>query len=236
MIKRYIEIDFFRGLAIVSMVLYHINFNLFYFSRGYIPMEFLAKIIGGSFIFISGISLYIAYHRKKQFKYFFKRFLKLFIIALMITVVTKIFLKDGIIIFGIIHYFALSSLLIYPFLKIKKEYSLITCFLIIMIYYIIKNIDINSNYLFIFGVYNGFTYDYYPLIPWFSVMLIARYVAEILYPNGTRRFNIDMRGKIVELFSLLGKNSLKIYLIHQPIILAFLYLLGFRDFLKVLNI
>ena len=233
---RYMEIDISRGLAVILMIIYHINFDIFFFSYNYIPFEFFAGIIGGMFIFISGISLYIAYCRGRRFVYFVKRFFRLLLIALMITIVTKIFLVEGTIIFGIIHFFAFSSLLIYPYLKARKEFSLVSAFLILFIYGMIRDKGSDEILLAPLGIYDGFTFDYYPIIPWFSLMLISRYLAEILYPNGIRRYKFELRNNVLKILSFMGKNSLKIYLIHQPLILLFLYLIGFRDFLWVIEI
>ncbi len=200
-------------------------------------MEVASRFIGGMFIAISGISLYIAYFKGKRFLYYVKRFLKLISIAFGITLVTKFFLISGTIIFGIIHFLAISSILIYPFIKFRKEISIASSIFIILIYFLlIKSLDTNSPYLIPLGIYYGFTFDYYPLIPWFSIMLIARFFAEILYPRGKRRYHFNLKSKLFTFVALLGRNSLKIYLLHQPIILLILYLLGFRDFVKFIEI
>ena len=84
------------------------------------------------------------------------------------------------------------------------------------------------SYLYIFGFfpYGSATLDYYPLLPWFGVVLIGIFSGNMLYFNYKRRFNIiDLsKSKIIQGFEYLGKRSLIIYVIHQPIIILILYL------------
>ena len=66
------------------------------------------------------------------------------------------------------------------------------------------------------------TIDYFPLFPWFGVALFGIAIGSILYKDGERRFSFPdlSRYKPVFAFSWLGKHSLAIYLIHQPIIVG----------------
>jgi uncharacterized membrane protein len=70
--------------------------------------------------------------------------------------------------------------------------------------------------------------DHYPLIPWFGLALLGVFAGQTLYPNGQRRFALQdwscsppVRG-----LAFLGRHSLPIYLIHQPILFGLLILLG----------
>jgi uncharacterized membrane protein len=70
--------------------------------------------------------------------------------------------------------------------------------------------------------------DFFPIFPWFGVVLIGIFVGNSLYPGATRKFNLcDISNSfIIRLFCFLGRHSLLIYLIHQPLLITLLYLLG----------
>jgi uncharacterized membrane protein len=65
-----------------------------------------------------------------------------------------------------------------------------------------------------------YTVDYFPLFPWFGFMLLGVVVGDCLYCGNKRRFRMPDLSKYVpaKLFSWMGRHSLGIYLIHQPII------------------
>ena len=75
------------------------------------------------------------------------------------------------------------------------------------------------------------TLDYFPLLPWLGVMSLGIFMGGLFYQNYNRSFNIPdiSQFSIVKLFNFLGKHSLLIYIIHQPILLLFLYLSGFLN-------
>jgi uncharacterized membrane protein len=76
-----------------------------------------------------------------------------------------------------------------------------------------------------------FSFDYFPILPWYGVVLIGIFMGNLIYPESKRRFDIpDFSDNIISRsLSFLGKHSLKIYLIHQPIIIMLLYALGFAN-------
>jgi uncharacterized membrane protein len=70
--------------------------------------------------------------------------------------------------------------------------------------------------------------DFYPLLPWFGVALLGVFCGLSLYPGGIPRFDLpDLSLKSpIRALSFLGRHSLVIYLVHQPIILGILVLVG----------
>ena len=62
--------------------------------------------------------------------------------------------------------------------------------------------------------------DYEPIFPWFGVVLIGMGLGEFLYPEGVRSFTLPQIPEIVvRPLAFLGRHSLIIYLVHQPIII-----------------
>ena len=50
-------------------------------------------------------------------------------------------------------------------------------------------------------------------------------IGSVLYPSGVRRFHIPDAGALGKAFSLVGRHTLAIYLLHLPIIAAILYVI-----------
>jgi uncharacterized membrane protein len=181
-----------------------------------------------------GISLSLSYSRvqklqtKKelQLKYI-KRGLKIFGLGLVITLVTWIYLDEGFIVFGILHCIGISIILAIPFLRFRYL-NLSLGFILILLGAILKNLTFDFNWLVWLGFVPSsfYTIDYFPLLPWFGVVLVGIFIGNSLYPNFKRKFslrNLDSF-KVIRFFCLLGRHSLIIYFVHQPIMLTAFYL------------
>ncbi len=215
--------DFLRGISIISMVIYHIFFDYYFLKGELFPYYYLAPFIGGSFIAISGIVMKISLRRAKNpYKKAFVRFLRLGLLALLISLATYIFYPNCFVKFGIIHFFAVSAILLPIFIKTRIYGSFFGFVLFISGLYIMLNgIYAESRYLFWLGIpYPDFcSLDYYPLLPWFGLYLIFFSVADYI----VSKFE-DKNPKISRLnpIAFIGKHSLTIYVIHQPIIVLIL--------------
>ena len=241
--KRFWEVDSLRGLAIIMMITYHFLFDLTFFGiysfdvySGFLWV--FARITAFTFIFIMGVSLTLSNSRAQitgkyrewgLFKKYLKRGLKIFSLGLLITLTTWIFIPQEFIIFGVLHFIGISIILSYVFLKSKYLNLFLGIGLILLGIYL-GNFTFDFNWLVWLGFIpnNLDTVDYFPLIPWFGVVLIGLFFGGLLYKNYQRQFKIPDLSKnyFVKIFSFLGRNSLIIYLIHQPILIIILYLLG----------
>jgi len=150
------------------------------------------------------------------------------------------FLKIGFIFFGILHFFAVSSFLIYPFLKhSSKNIVPFIGLLVILIGLVFLNTTVDSNYLVWAGLLpkGAYALDFYPLFPWFGLMLIGVWVGNKIYPKGNRNFSIQkIDNRASNLIQLLGKNSLLIYFIHIPILFFLLSLFQNIEIMNLLNL
>lgn len=236
---RFWEIDLVRGIAVILMIGYHLFFDIKYFET-HQNLYWLAVPIVSLFIMVSGISLSVSYSRGGVFSKFAKRGVKLLFLGFVITATTFLLLKNGFIVFGVLHFFGISSFLIYPFLKYLKNSLaiLITGISIILAGVFISGFTIGNAYFLWLGFVpeNFYSFDYVPLIPWFGVLLIGIFLGETFYRNGKRNFKFfESKWKISGFIEFIGKNSLIIYFIHQPIILLILFLLGYGEFLSAFN-
>ncbi|ADC66085.1 protein of unknown function DUF1624 [Ferroglobus placidus DSM 10642] len=225
---RYVEVDFFRGVALIMMLISNFVTDLQYFA-GYNNFElfwrFFALLTASMFVFISGVSVWLSHFRWNYTK-FFKRFVKLFGLGLMITVFTKLFLKEGTIYFGVLHFLGVASILVIPFLRFGEKNVLIAP-VFFAGKFVVENIHSENLLLLPLGITPPyfFTFDYFPIFPWFGVFLLGVGAASIIYPGGERKFELSFPKAFLSV-AFLGRHTLKIYLLHQPIfgIVLLLYL------------
>ncbi|WP_242492521.1 heparan-alpha-glucosaminide N-acetyltransferase [Methanolobus psychrotolerans] len=238
--KRFFEVDALRGIAIFLMVIFHFFFDLDFLGI----LEFdvhsgLLLFVGRSaailFIFLVGVSLTLSYSRtvslhgtQAQFSHFLKRGAGIFGWGLVITFVTASVLERGTIYFGILHLIGVSIIFAYPFLKYKRL-SLIAGMLLLFAGVIMESAYADFPWLLWLGIkpYGFYTLDYFPLIPWFGVVLLGIFTGNSLYPDYQRSFRMcDCKDNaVVRLLGYLGKKSLLIYLVHQPVIAGMLLIL-----------
>lgn len=228
--KRFWEIDFLRGIAIILMICFHIAYDLKYFELLNFNIDsttwtiFRISIFSLFFVLV-GISLSISKSRGKQFKDFFIRGLKVFFWGLIITLVTYIFMRQGFVSFGVLHFIGLSIILAYPFLKFSYLNLLLAVPIIVFGLYLFS-VSFNFEWLLWIGLKpSGFyTVDYFPLLPYFGIILIGIFLGKKLYPNAMRAFKQkeSPSSAFVKFIDFLGKKSLLIYLLHQPVIIGIL--------------
>lgn len=228
------EIDFLRGIAIIMMIAFHFLYDLNYFG-GYgfaIHSGFwliFARITASIFIFLVGISLTLSYSRIKNkrasdisLKYLY-RGLKIFSWGLIITLLTWLFIREGFIVFGILHFIGIAIILARPLLKFRSLNLLLGIVFIFLGLYL-QNFTFDFPWLLWIGFmpHYFYTIDYFPLLPWFGLALIGMFFGNLVYPNGKRRIR-RITNPFTNLFCFLGRHSLLIYLLHQPILIAVLY-------------
>ena len=229
--KRYPEIDFFRGIALVMMLISNFITDLQYFT-GYSEFKLFWRIFAlftaSMFVFISGVSIWISHFRWKGYGKYFKRFTKLFGLGLVITAFTKAFLEEGTIYFGILHFLGVASILIIPLLRFEEK-NLILAPLFLIGEIVIKHVHLNNLLLLPLGItpVPFFTFDFFPIFPWFGIFLLGVGFGALIYPKGVRKFEISLP-KVFCYFIFLGRHTLKVYLVHQPIF-GVILLLYFKE-------
>lgn len=232
--KRFWEIDSLRGIAIILMVISNFITDIIYFKI-YEPgalgtfWTLLAYATATAFITLVGISLTLSGAQTKGsvWKTNLKRGLMILSWGLIITAVTYRFMESGYIVFGVLHFIGVAVMIAAPFLKYEKL-NLWLGLALIALGSIIRSFAVDSSWLLWIGLTpNGFySVDYFPLIPWFGIVLIGIFLGNRFYPNGKRILPIgENESRTAKILSYLGRNSLKIYLIHQPILIGLILLI-----------
>jgi len=237
--ERFWELDALRGVALVFMVAYHFVFDLNYFEILRLgpqsPFFLAAPAIGGAFLLLAGVSLSISYARHKNlgaaalFSRQLRRGALLFAAAALITAATLAYPDRGFVVFGVIHLIAVSVVLSFAF----RNFGTANLFLglaLVLAGVAAGSVTVDTPFLVWLGVsFPGFyTLDYYPLLPWFGVVLVGMFLGKTVYPGANRSFRVPAP-RLGQL-QFLGRNSLAIYLLHQPILVgiitAFKFLAG----------
>ena len=226
------EIDALRGIAILMMLIYHSLMDIEYvFEKDFYLVTGFWKyfqIIGAIFFLgLVGISFTLSHARKRTPQYYLIRGGKIFLFGMLITVLTRVILEDGFVIFGVLHLIGVSTMLAPVFLRFKKL-NLFLGILLVVIGFYLDTLTFPFTTLVWLGFIpdSFFSFDYFPLLPWFGFILLGIYAGKIIYPDSKRCFYLtDLSGSPpIQCLTFLGRHSLLIYLLHQPVLLGVFYL------------
>ncbi|MEN6310657.1 MAG: heparan-alpha-glucosaminide N-acetyltransferase [Acidobacteriota bacterium] len=232
--RRIWEIDFLRGLAIILMVGYHLLFDLGEFRGVKSFLGFSTNLssaawtaaqlfFAGTFVVLSGISSTLSRSNVK-------RGLKLLAVSLLVTAATYVFDPASAIYFGILQCLAVS-ILIYgaAFDKAGPAACAISGALVIVLGAALqswtKGMTIRFDWLLPFGIHSPSfsSFDYFPVFPWLGIFLAGAALGKSVYAS--RRSLVPLR--LPETFvNWAGRHSLLIYIVHQPLIMGVLYIMG----------
>ncbi|MGE5455419.1 MAG: heparan-alpha-glucosaminide N-acetyltransferase [Methylocystaceae bacterium] len=214
------EIDFLRGLSILLMVIYHTAYDLKEFYGLPVPYDHflvypLTKLFAGLFIALCAVSC--GFSRRNT-----RRGLLLLLLAIGITVVTNIAIPGSNISFGILHLLGVAILL-YPLLhKMGLWPLLIIGLLFIAVSFLLPTIKVDHDWLAPLGIYsaNFSSVDYFPLFPWLGVFMFGIAIGDRFYPVP----HSLLKPLPENIINRVGRQTLIIYLLHQPLVMGLLYL------------
>ncbi len=232
------EVDALRGIAILMMVVYHITWDLYGLGGYHIPIygpfwTLWQRITAGLFIGLVGVSLHLRtqkLHRKGQFAIwpFVQRALVIYTWALVISLVTYVFQPEEMVRFGILHFIGTALILALPFVHVPAL-ALIMGVGALALPRLTSWRHTWSSMEWVGLIQAPHpAFDYFPLIPWIGWVLIGIAVGALLFPQGHSRWSSPSSPVILfRWLQLAGQNALLLYLIHQPLIVATLTLLGY---------
>jgi uncharacterized membrane protein len=239
---RFWEVDLLRGAAVIMMITFHFAFDLSYL--GLRPLDvysgawfILARCTAGLFLLLVGISLLLSVSRAEQqnreiFPHLLRRGLWIFALGMGVTLATYILIGEGFIVFGVLHLIGTSIILSYPFLN-RQRLSGLLGLSIILAGWCLQGMEFSFPWLLWLGFTPAgfYSLDYFPLIPWWGVVLVGISLGGFLYRGYRRRLELPDLSSYppIKPFLFLGRNSLLIYLVHQPLLAALLILFGRLD-------
>ena len=215
------ELDSLRATALIMMLVSNFVTDLNYF--GIVEVQkgdlwwWLARTTAFLFVSISGVSYFLAHQKEYDFVKTFDRTKRLILWAFVITVITYIFEPDAYVRFGVLHLLAFASIVAFPVAR-KPEFALGVGIILLFI-----PLSSNSNLVWVGLRDTGFfAVDYFPLNPWLGIFLICLALSSKIYPEGKPLTDF----KWPERWLWFGRNTLIIYVIHQPILIGLLVLTG----------
>ncbi len=240
--RRYWEIDTLRGLAIALMVIYHLAFDLTYFGYYHANVftggwRVFGRVSACLFLLLVGVSLAISFARVSpqrsgwsRYSIYLTRGLTLVGWGMVITLTTWIFMGEPVILFGILHLIGTAVMLAYPFLWLPPLPNMVLGIAFIWSGLFLNTLPAAHLWLLWLGLRPPALYqaDYFPLLPWFGVVLVGMSIGQVLYPDGRRRFELPSLSahSVLQKIAWMGRYSLIIYLAHQPVLFAALTLVG----------
>lgn len=235
-------IDILRGIAILFMIFNHVIFDLrFLFNydwarelySDYAKFGYVASV---NFILLAGVSSQLTRSNAA-------RGAKLLVIAFFFTVVTLFITPEFPIYFGILHMLAVC-MLIYSVIgkyleKIPKWVGAVTSLIIFALLFNLPNgylgfegfftvelpeflYDSGSLYMYGFPSDNFAVSDYWPIFPWLFLYFVGTFLGGFVKENKLPKWT---KKNICPPLAFLGRHSLIIYIVHQPIIYAIIYVL-----------
>lgn len=219
-IERLPILDLIRGFFVLLMVLFHLSFDLIYF--GYLHRTvidsnlvlFLSNFVRFGFIFLVGVSSRIVYLNSSTYSEYLKKQLKrlsiLISCALLITATTYA-LVDNFIYFGILHLIAFAVLL-FACMPSKWIFALFIVINIILA-------TLFEKWKVVLGINEPIaSLDFFAVFPWIFAALIGYFSFKMILPV-LRKFKFR-----VNWLEFIGKKSLLIYMLHQPVFIGIILL------------
>lgn len=233
--RRYQVLDTIRGCALASMLLYHASWDMVYMFGSNWPWYhgFAAYVwqqsICWTFILLSGYCWALGRHQ-------LRRGLTVFSCGALITAVTWLFMRSNLVYCGVLTLLGASSLLLVPLApaleRVPAQAGAAGSFLLFLLFR-----DVNAGFLGFegarllalpAGLYRNhvtallgfppadfFSTDYFSLLPWFFLFLTGWFLFR-LRPEEVREI------RRVPVLTAMGRRSLLIYMLHQPVLYALL--------------
>ena len=229
--KRIWELDAFRGICIIGVVIVHLIFDMVELYRlihwDYPEWFFFVKQWGGTvFLVLSGVCVTLGSRSVR-------RGAIVFCAGLLCTLVTFVMSRLGfdkyiIIYFGVLHCLGVCMIL-WPLLKRLPWWALAAAGTVLAVVGLcIMDVRVESHWLVPLGfIYRGFeSSDYFPLLPNLGFFLMGAAIGKTAY---RKKESLLPRLESCPIFRPLcfcGRQSLWIYLLHQPVLAGLCYLIS----------
>ncbi len=229
--RRNHTLDTVRGFALLSMLLYHASWDLVYMFGLDWPWyrSFAAHVwqqsICWTFILLSGFCASLGRRR-------LRRGLTVFLCGAAVTAVTWALMPENPVFCGVLTLLGASSMLLVPLRplleRLPARAGLAGCFGLFLLFR-----DVNGGFLGFEGLHvaplpdwlyrnhltallgfppaDFFSTDYFSLLPWFFLFLTGYFLCRL-------RPAEEAEGIRIPLVTAMGRRSLLLYMLHQPVL------------------
>ena len=227
---RVVLLDELRGLTVLSMVAFHASYDLAYIYGVNMPwftdglfQDIWRCSISWTFLLLAG---WMTHHSNNNVK----RGCIYATVALLVWIATTVVAVDTPVNFGIIYCMAACTLLYSLVHKAMDRINPALLSALFLIAFFLTRAVPTHVYSMGGLAWLGFPYpgfasgDYYPLIP-FSFMYLTGASLARWYFSKRNGYPSWMYKNHSRTLSLIGRNSLAVYVLHQPIVLGLLILI-----------
>lgn len=231
--SRYALLDELRGLDLVSMMLYHACWDMMFLFGIWMdwyagmPGRLWQQTICWVFILLSGFCVQLGHHT-------LRRGAQVFAAGALVTVVTLVFMPEDRVVFGVLTFLGSAMLLtgvLEPLLKkIPPAAGLAVSAVLFALTYHLDERWLGfgglrlalpdawyANYFtafFGFLPFDFYSTDYFALLPWLFLFWAGYFLHGVV---GRARME-PLRRSVCPALGWMGRHSLLLYLLHQPVI------------------
>jgi uncharacterized membrane protein len=219
-------LDASRTVALLAMVVFHFARDLEIFGMlpsgltmtG--PWAVFARVIAGSFLFLSGVSLIVAHGSGLRLRARAKRLAVLVLAALLVSVGTYVAFPESYVYFGILHVIAACGLIGTLVIASPAWALIVSASLVLVADAYLGRQVFASPWLAWTGLGSTVrpSLDFLPLVPWLAPFLMGMAFAKLVPMRGV--FGIMQATHLASAMTWPGRHSLAVYLCHQPVLLA----------------
>ena len=195
-----------------------------------LPVQVIGWIVRVTFVLLVGVSSWLWFQKywdgnaTKLVVTMIKRAAKVGLAAVLVTLFTLVFLPEIPVYFGVLHMITYSIVFVVPFLFIPSLAWIVGVALILLArLHAVVTYDLGIYWLVSPSVRPP-ALDYFPVLPWFGVVLIGVSLGYFLLSAKQRSAKpSNMETTSVQrsspgILSWLGRNALILYVIHFPVI------------------
>ena len=227
--RRVKAVDALRGIAILAMIAYHFAFDLRFYGITRSDFEgdpfWLAAraTIVTSFMLLVGLSLRLAHEAGVPGRRFARRTALIAACALAATIASYLVFPQRFIYFGILHCIAVASVLALPLAaRPGLAFALGVAAIVAGLSFSHPFFDSRATSWLGFNTAKPPTEDFVPLFPWLGVAMVGIALGASL---SRRAFApVAAIGRAPAALRWLGRHSLAVYMVHQPLLLGVLWL------------
>ncbi len=229
--RRLAIVDALRGLALLAMVAYHACWDLVLFGLAAfalyddpIWLSFRTAVASG-FLFLVGVSLVLARRAGHSSIWLVRRFIVLAACAAGISLASLVFAPASPVHFGILHHIAMASLVGWVLVPVPRWVLVAGGVAAWSLPEVVSHSVFDTRWLDWIGLATRFpnSVDFVPLLPWGGAVLFGLAVGKSLdglsvrWPGLAAWQPAQMPGRALV---WLGRHSLVLYLVHQPVLMA----------------
>lgn len=252
--KRVVILDTLRGFAIIAMIVQHFLFDVSYIfydpsasgglltffkfcrtvTNSDILLHFLQPAFQCLFVLISGIACrYSRSNLKRGFKACACAALLSLLTVVILPSVNPSLFSGCEIYFGILHLLGISMILWalcrkgFDRLCENKILNIAIPVILAVVFFVFYCVSMgayNVKGLFWLGIpsLTFFSADYFPILPWTALFFIGAWIGKYIHAG---RFPKRFYSVKPNFFGHVGRHTLIIYLLHQPVVFGICYLI-----------